>query len=105
MIKFLKIIFIFIFITSNALAGSDGELELSNKSNSTKDCFEPLNRATFALNQGLDKAIFKPKDIGSACIPWDLPTQGVNLNSIDLFLKEAKRVLSEFFIISSDSLI
>ena len=28
--------------------------------NPTKDCFEPLNRATFALNQGLDKAIFKP---------------------------------------------
>ena len=25
-----------------------------------KDCFESLNRATFALNQGLDKVIFKP---------------------------------------------
>jgi phospholipid-binding lipoprotein MlaA len=25
-----------------------------------KDCFEGLNRATFALNQGLDKVIFEP---------------------------------------------
>ena len=60
MIKFLKIIFLLIFLTTNAVAGSDGNLELSNKSKSTKDCFEPLNRATFALNQGLDKAILKP---------------------------------------------
>ena len=69
MIKFLKIIFIFIFITSNALAGSNGELELSKKSNSTKDCFEPLNRATFALNQGLDKAIIKPLAEGYRNLP------------------------------------
>ena len=25
-----------------------------------KDCFEKLNRATFALNTGLDKVVFKP---------------------------------------------
>ena len=60
MIRTLKIIFLFFFITANALAGSDGQLELSKKNKSTKDCFEPLNRATFALNQGLDKAILKP---------------------------------------------
>ncbi len=57
MIRFLKIIFLLIFITSNALAGSDGYLKLSNKSKPTKDCFEPLNRVTFAVNQGLDKAV------------------------------------------------
>ena len=50
MIRTLKIIFLFFFITANALAGSDGQLELSKKNKSTKDCFEPLNRATFALN-------------------------------------------------------
>ena len=60
MIKFLKIIFLFIFLASNAFAGSDGDLQLSSKSESTKDCFEPLNRATFAFNQTLDKAILKP---------------------------------------------
>ena len=30
------------------------------KKKPVKDCFEDLNRATFSLNQGLDKIIFKP---------------------------------------------
>ena len=46
--RFLKIIFLLIFLTPHAVAGSDGDLQLKNKSKSTKDCFEPLNRATFA---------------------------------------------------------
>tara|TARA_Y100000817_G_C16797062_1_gene517879 strand:+ start:55 stop:846 length:792 start_codon:yes stop_codon:yes gene_type:complete len=60
MIRFLKIIFFLFLLSVNAVAGSDGELKLSKKEDSVKDCFEPLNRATFALNQGLDKAILKP---------------------------------------------
>ena len=36
------------------------KMSLSKKAKPVKDCFEPLNRATFALNQGLDKVIFKP---------------------------------------------
>jgi phospholipid-binding lipoprotein MlaA len=60
MIKIFKISLIAILISANAFAGSDGELKLSKKSQPTKDCFEPLNRATFAINMGLDKAIFKP---------------------------------------------
>ena len=62
MLKYLKIIlitFAFAFATT-AFAGSDGKLELSKKSKPVKDCFEPLNRATFAFNQSLDKAILKP---------------------------------------------
>ena len=47
-------------LSTNAFAGSDGENELSKKDKQVKDCFEPLNRATFALNQGLDKVVFKP---------------------------------------------
>ena len=58
--KIFKIALITILISTNSFAGSDGELELSKKSKPTKDCFEPLNRATFALNMGLDKAIIKP---------------------------------------------
>ena len=69
MIRFLKIIFLFFFLTVNVLAGSDGELEISKKNNSVKDCFEPLNRATFALNQGLDKAILKPVAKGYRTLP------------------------------------
>ena len=59
--KFFKSLIIILVITTNAIAGSDGENEQSKKqAGQIKDCFEPLNRATFALNQGLDKVIFKP---------------------------------------------
>ena len=60
MIKFFKLIIIAVLLTTSAIAGSDNELEISKKSKPIKDCFEPLNRATFSFNQGLDKAILKP---------------------------------------------
>jgi phospholipid-binding lipoprotein MlaA len=48
-------------LTSNVIAGTDGENKLSKKNpGPVKDCFESLNRGTFALNQGLDKVILKP---------------------------------------------
>ena len=44
-----------------ASAGTDGENNLSKKNDKPiKDCFESLNRATFSLNNKLDKVIFKP---------------------------------------------
>ena len=53
-----------ILLSFSANAGSDGELSLKENSSrditETKDCFEKLNRATFAFNQGLDKAVIKP---------------------------------------------
>ena len=52
-----------ILITINVNAASDGELLIKkeeNKPEELKDCFENLNRATFAFNQGLDKAVIKP---------------------------------------------
>jgi len=59
-----KIILIFLLSVSlgfGSFAGTDGENSLSNNANSSnKDCFEKVNRATFAFNNGLDKAIFKP---------------------------------------------
>ncbi len=39
-----------------------------------KDCFEKLNRATFALNMGLDKVIFKPISKGYRKLPSALRT-------------------------------
>ena len=69
MISFLKITFLFFFLISNAVAGSSGELELSKKKKTTKDCFETLNRATFKLNQGLDKVILKPVAKGYRSLP------------------------------------
>ena len=50
-----------ILIAFNVNAGSDGELILKkNQPTDVKDCFENLNRATFAFNQALDGVIFKP---------------------------------------------
>ena len=60
MFKIFKLIIVAILLSTNAIAGSDGKLELSKNSKPIKDCFEPLNRATFSFNQGLDKAILKP---------------------------------------------
>ena len=58
--KFIKIILITVLLSSNAYADTDGELKISKKDKPTKDCFEKINRASFTLNQGLDRVIFKP---------------------------------------------
>ena len=49
-----------ILLSANVSAGTDGENNISKKAKPVKDCFEPLNRATFALNEGLDNIIFEP---------------------------------------------
>ena len=58
-----------ILIFSNSFAGSDGELTLSKKTKQVKDCFETVNRITFAVNMGLDKIIFKPVAKGYRVLP------------------------------------
>jgi phospholipid-binding lipoprotein MlaA len=70
----IKIFLIFFILSSSAYAGSNGELEISKKNKPTKDCFENINRATFALNQGLDKAIFKPVAQGYRKLPSQIKT-------------------------------
>ena len=61
------------FQVLNAIAGSDGEVEISSKKNNNqqvvKDCFESVNRGIFAFNQGLDKVIFKPLAKGYRKLP------------------------------------
>ena len=71
MFKKLAIALLSIFLlTFNANAGSDSEINLNqDQSTDVKDCFEKLNRATFALNQGLDKAIIKPLATGYKKLP------------------------------------
>ena len=50
-----------VLLSVNVNAGTDGENNLSkNNPGQVKDCFESLNRGSFALNLKLDKAIFKP---------------------------------------------
>ena len=68
----LNIFIVLIFMTTTTLAGSDGKIELTKKNpknKTTKDCIEGLNRASFALNQGLDKVIFKPIAKGYRQLP------------------------------------
>ena len=59
--KIIIIWFTTLALITNVNASSDGEL-LLNKNDPTeiKECWEGFNRASFALNQGLDKIIFKP---------------------------------------------
>ena len=59
--KLILVSFSALLISFNVNAASDGELILKkNKPTEVKDCFENLNRATFAFNQVLDGVIFKP---------------------------------------------
>jgi phospholipid-binding lipoprotein MlaA len=59
-----------LLLATNVCADTDGENSLSKKnSGDVKDCFEGINRATFSLNQGLDKAIFKPVARGYRKLP------------------------------------
>ena len=79
--KYLKILPILLMLSSNAFAGADGQNELSKKPGEVKDCFESLNRATFALNQGLDKVIFKPVAKGYRVLPS--PIRAGTSNALD----------------------
>ena len=59
--RFAIILITTLALTINSYAGSDGELLLKkNDPSNVKDCFEGLNRATFAFNQGLDGIVFEP---------------------------------------------
>ena len=58
--KFLITLLMSLILVSSVSAGTDGENSISKKNKPVKDCFEGLNRTTFSMNQGLDKAIFKP---------------------------------------------
>ena len=59
--KIVLIIFTTLALTFNVNAGSDGNLILKkNEPSEIKDCFEKINRVTFAFNQALDGAIFQP---------------------------------------------
>jgi len=84
MLKKLTIIIAATFLLSlSANAGSDGKLELNKKlseeAKKTKDCFEKLNRATFAFNQGLDRAIIKPIAKGYRNLPPPIQSGTTNV--------------------------
>jgi phospholipid-binding lipoprotein MlaA len=69
--KKLTIVFIYVFLLAfNANAGSDGELAFKkDQPQEIKDCFEKLNRVTFAFNKGLDRTLIKPIAKGYRNLP------------------------------------
>ena len=68
--KIITICISLFLISHSAYGGSDGELALNKKEpKEIKDCFEKLNRATFAFNQDLDKIIIKPIAKGYRNLP------------------------------------
>tara|TARA_Y100000590_G_scaffold318923_1_gene360892 strand:- start:866 stop:1654 length:789 start_codon:yes stop_codon:yes gene_type:complete len=80
--KLLVILITTLALTFNVNASSDGELLLKkNEPAEVEDCFEGFNRASFALNQGLDKIIFKPVASVYRVLPSPVKT-GVS-NSLD----------------------
>jgi phospholipid-binding lipoprotein MlaA len=71
--KILTIFLINLMIGGFAIADTENE--------EVKDCFEGLNRATFAFNQGLDKAIFEPIAKGYRKLPSPIRTGTGNVVS------------------------
>ena len=80
--KFGIILITTLTLTLNVYASSDGELLLKkNEPSEVKDCFEGINRATFAFNQTLDGIIFKP--VASVYKKFPSPVRTGVSNSLD----------------------
>ena len=58
----------------------------TNSFSATKDCFEKVNRATFAFNQALDKIILKPVATGYSYLPQPVRSGVNNATSNILYL-------------------
>ena len=96
--KLVSTFLITLILSANAIAGSDGENELSKKNKVVKDCFEPLNRATFALNMGIDKVIFKPVAKAYRVLPSPIRTGTSNaLDNISNLITIPNNILQAEF--------
>jgi phospholipid-binding lipoprotein MlaA len=85
-------------LASSVSAGTDGENSLSKKPRPVKDCFESLNRATFSLNMGLDKVIFKPVAKAYRVLPSPVRTGTSNaLNNISSLVTIPNNILQGEF--------
>ena len=73
--KIIVILITTLTLVVNVHAGSDGDLVLKkNEPSKVKDCSETFNKASFALNQGLDKIIFKPVSSVYRVLPSPIKT-------------------------------
>ena len=86
-------------LTVNTHAGSDGELLLKkNDPSNVKDCFEGLNRATFAFNQTLDGILFEPVAKAYRVLPSPVRTGvGNSLNNLSNLVTIPNNILQGDF--------
>ena len=77
MINRFRILTFFLIIQFMVVSQSFGEEK------NVKDCFEKINRATFAFNMALDKVLFRPVAIGYRKLPSPIRTGTSNaLNNL-----------------------
>ena len=88
-----------LILAIGANADTDGQNSLSKKNQGKiKDCFEVLNRATFSLNQGLDKSIFKPVAKGYRNLPSSVrPGTSNALNNLSSLVTIPNNILQGEF--------
>ena len=80
--KLIVILFTTFTLIANVSASSDGELLLEkNNPSEVKECFEKINRASFAFNQVLDGILFKP--VASVYKKLPSPIKSGVSNSLD----------------------
>ena len=88
MIRGLKIITYIFLIQFLVVSSSYGEKE------EVKDCFEKINRATFAFNMALDKVLFRPVAAGYRKLPSPIKTGTSNaLNNLSNLVTIPNNVL------------
>jgi phospholipid-binding lipoprotein MlaA len=88
-----------LMLATNVSAGTDGENNLSKKnSGEVKDCFEGVNRTTFAFNQGLDKVVLRPVAKAFGALPPPVKTGTNNaLNNLSSLITIPNNVLQGEF--------
>ena len=92
MFKYFKIILWVLLIQFTVVSSSQSEEK------NVKDCFEKVNRATFALNMALDKVLFRPVAIGYRKLPSPIRTGTSNaLNNLSNLVTIPNNILQGDF--------
>ena len=92
MINRFRILTFFLIIQFMVVSQSFGEEK------NVKDCFEKINRATFAFNMALDKVLFRPVAIGYRKLPSPIRTGTSNaLNNLSNLVTIPNNILQGDF--------
>ena len=98
MIKRLKIIALLFIIQFLVVSNSYGQEK------DVRDCFEKINRATFAFNMALDKVLFRPVATGYRKLPSPIRTGTSNaLNNLSNLVTIPNNILQGDFIAAGNN--